>query len=321
MAAMLSGMKLLIGHDGSECSDGAVADLRRAGLPPKVDALVVTVAEVWPAMPASAFEPLDPQVAAGASPAVRKAHALCARALADASETADAAAARVRSLFPQWTVRAETAGDSPTQGLVRKLEQWEPDLMVVGSRGRSGVGRMLLGSVSQAVISHAACSVRVGRCAAGAVPPEGAPVKVAVAVDGSVDAAAAVSAVASRAWPAGSTALVLTAVDLPLSMALLGLGAPIGTLPNEPDLDGHARARLAAEAVERELTDAGLTAISIVREGDPKRMIVEEAQQWGADCIFVGAQGHGRVEKLLLGSVSSAVAARAHCSVEIVRQG
>jgi nucleotide-binding universal stress UspA family protein len=104
-------------------------------------------------------------------------------------------------------------------------------------------------------------------------------------------------------------------------MALLGLGAPIGTLPNEPDLDGHARARLAAEAVERELTEAGLTAISIVREGDPKRMIVEEAQQWGADCNFVGAQGHGRVEKLHLGSVSSAVAARAHCSVEIVRQG
>jgi nucleotide-binding universal stress UspA family protein len=318
---MVSSMKLLIGHDGSPCSDGAVADLRRAGLGPKVDALVLTVAEVWPQMPASAFEPLDPNAVADASPAVRKAHALCARALADARQTADGAAARVRSLFPQWAVKGEAVGDSPTQGLVRELEKWKPDLLVVGSHGRSGLGRMFLGSVSQAALGHAACSVRIGRCGAGDPPAADAPVKVAVAVDGSPDAAAAVSAVASRAWPAGSKALVLIAVDLPLSMALLGLGAPIGTLPNEPDLDGHERARRAAEAVERELTGAGLTAVSVVREGDPKRMIVQEAEQWGADCIFLGARGHGRVEKFLLGSVSSAVAARAHCSVEVVRQG
>ena len=318
---MVSSMRILIGHDGSPCSDGAVADLRRAGLPPKVEAVVVTVAEVWPQMPASAFEPLDPKYAADSSPAVRKAHALCAEALADARETAGAAAARVRALFPQWAVKPDAVGDSPTQGLVRELEKHKPDLVVVGSHGHSGLGRMFLGSVSQAVLSHAACSVRIGRCTSGKEPPPDAPVKVAVAVDGSPDAAAAVSAVASRAWPAGSTALVLIAVDLPLSMALLGLGAPIGTQPNEPDVDGHARARQAAEAVERELTDVGLTAISIVREGDPKRMIVQEAEQWGADCIFLGAKGHGRVEKLLLGSVSSAVAARAHCSVEVVRQG
>ena len=36
--------------------------------------------------------------------------------------------------------------------------------------------------------------------------------------------------------------------------------------------------------------------------------------------IVLGAKGHSRRERLLLGSVSSAVAARAHCSVEVVRQ-
>ena len=47
--------------------------------------------------------------------------------------------------------------------------------------------------------------------------------------------------------------------------------------------------------------------------------ILEEADAWGADCIFVGAKGTRGIDRLLLGSVSSAVAARAQCSVEVVR--
>lgn len=48
--------------------------------------------------------------------------------------------------------------------------------------------------------------------------------------------------------------------------------------------------------------------------------LVEEAETWNADCVFVGAKGTRGIERLLLGSVSSAVAARAHCSVEVVRR-
>ena len=50
-----------------------------------------------------------------------------------------------------------------------------------------------------------------------------------------------------------------------------------------------------------------------------KSLLLEEAERWGADCIFVGARGLNRLERLLLGSVSTAVAARARCSVEVVR--
>jgi len=56
-----------------------------------------------------------------------------------------------------------------------------------------------------------------------------------------------------------------------------------------------------------------------LKEEEPKRLLLGEAESWGADCIFVGAKGMGRIERFLLGSVSSAVAARAHCSVEVVR--
>jgi nucleotide-binding universal stress UspA family protein len=49
------------------------------------------------------------------------------------------------------------------------------------------------------------------------------------------------------------------------------------------------------------------------------RILVDEAEIWKADCMFVGARGLSRIDCCLPGSVSTAVASRAHCSVEVVR--
>jgi nucleotide-binding universal stress UspA family protein len=72
-------------------------------------------------------------------------------------------------------------------------------------------------------------------------------------------------------------------------------------------------------AAAHSLGATGLRVSAVVREGDPKSVLVEEAEKWGADSIFIGAKGHRFFERVLLGSVSYAVAARAHCSVEVVR--
>jgi nucleotide-binding universal stress UspA family protein len=56
-----------------------------------------------------------------------------------------------------------------------------------------------------------------------------------------------------------------------------------------------------------------------VIDGSPKQVIVEQAEQWGADLIVMGCHGFGPVKRFLLGSVSQAVAVHAPCSVEIVR--
>jgi nucleotide-binding universal stress UspA family protein len=48
-------------------------------------------------------------------------------------------------------------------------------------------------------------------------------------------------------------------------------------------------------------------------------VLLNEAEAWHADCVFLGAKGISRIERFLLGSVSSSVAARAHCSVEVIR--
>jgi nucleotide-binding universal stress UspA family protein len=74
-----------------------------------------------------------------------------------------------------------------------------------------------------------------------------------------------------------------------------------------------------SEAAAGKLEAAGLKVSSLVASGDPKQILVEEAESCGADCIFVGARGHRGLQRLLLGSVATAVAARAGCTVEVVR--
>jgi len=56
-----------------------------------------------------------------------------------------------------------------------------------------------------------------------------------------------------------------------------------------------------------------------VLAGKPKWRIVDEAKEWGADSIVVGSHGRRGMTRLLLGSVSEAVAMNADCSVEVVR--
>jgi len=70
------------------------------------------------------------------------------------------------------------------------------------------------------------------------------------------------------------------------------------------------------------LRQTGIKVTCAVREGDPKHELCKAAEEWNASCIFVGSAGFSnRLERFVLGSISAAVAARAHCSVEVVRKG
>jgi nucleotide-binding universal stress UspA family protein len=151
-------------------------------------------------------------------------------------------------------------------------------------------------------------SVRIAR---GCEEAQEGPVRVVVGVDGSTHAEAAVEAVATRHWPAGSEAWAIIAVDRALATAPRRLTKDGGD-------DRQWALHVIESAVER-LRSAGLIATPLVMEGDPKRLLVAEAEARQADSMFVGARGVRGIERFLLGSVSAAVAARAPCSVEVVR--
>ncbi|HEU4597782.1 MAG TPA: universal stress protein [Pyrinomonadaceae bacterium] len=314
-------LKILIGYDGSACAEAALDDLRRAGLPARgVEALALSVAEVYMLPPPpSSYEIVEAATAEDAREADRLKYAGNVRAFEEAQGFARRAGERLRENFPEWEVKTEAVSGSPAWELIVRADTWKPDLIVVGSHGRSALGRFVLGSVSQRALTEARCSVRVARGRVE-VEPE-APARVVVGVDGSEGSDAAVRAVAARDWPAQSEARVLIVHD-PLVPSLVGrIIPPVAKWTKQVNEAETEWLRQTAESATQKLSDAGLVVSSAVVEGDPKRLLVEEAARWGADCLFVGSTGFSnRIERFLLGSVSSAVAARAHCSVEVVRE-
>jgi hypothetical protein len=85
------------------------------------------------------------------------------------------------------------------------------------------------------------------------------------------------------------------------------------------DDEKSEKVRRLFEPLAEKLRVAGLDTSVVIRRGKPKDELVEEATSWNADNIFLGAKGMRGIERLLLGSVSAAVAASAPCSVEVIR--
>jgi nucleotide-binding universal stress UspA family protein len=303
-------MRILIAYDGSTYADAAIDDLRRAGLPRQTEALVVSVAhQGWPET--------------GRSKAHGEFDNSWKATMREAETMAEHGCKHVQSLFPGWSVSSEPLWGDAAKMLLKTIDVWKPDLVVVGSHGRSVPARLFLGSVSSELVHHAPCSVRVVR---GPARIEG-PVRILIATDGSDQGEAAVEAVARRFWSDGTKARVLAVMQplVPVPVLIPPLeGRTLATEPayrvNEAD-DEKERVRLRWTTVAdaEHLQRVGLTAEAIVSEGDPRHEICAEAEGWQADCIFVGAPGLGTLDRLLLGSVSGAVVHHAPCAVEVVR--
>jgi len=312
-------MKLLIAYDGSRCAEAALDDLTHAGLPVKGEATVISVAEVWlPPPPPSSLEIVELAVTAKGPLGLERKYMAGSEAVKDADALASKAAARFQSNFPAWTVKHEAAWGSPNWEIFSKATEWKADLIVVGSHGRTALGRFFLGSISQWLLNEARCSVRVAR---GKIDEPDFPVRLIVGLDGSSNAEAALDEIATRNWPAKSEVRVVI-VDQPLEPTVVGEFIPVvSQTVDEGNSEESERSRNLASAAATRLRAKGLRAEALVKIGDPKHELVKFAEEWRADCIFLGATGlTNLVERFLLGSVAGAVAARAHCSVEIVRK-
>ncbi len=312
-------MKILIGYDGSECADAALDDLVQAGLPAEGEAHIMSVAEVWlPPPPPSAYEVVEEARHANSPAELQRDFAKSCAAAKDALALAERARDRVQSRFPNWKVSVDSSCGSAAWELVAKADEWKPDLIVVGSHGRTALGRFVLGSVSQRVLTEARCSVRIAR---GRVEEPNSPVRIIVGMDGSTASEEALKAVAARNWPAGTEVEVIF-VDDPLAPEFLGkLIPPLGKTLAEDKREEQDWVEKISRRSRELLLATGIKVTCKVRFGDPKRELCKAAEEWGADCIFVGSAGFSnRIERFVLGSISAAVAARAHCSVEVVRK-
>jgi nucleotide-binding universal stress UspA family protein len=304
-------MKILIAYDGSKCSDAALDDLERAGLPAKGDALVVSVAEVWlppPNIEAESGRDETDEFIEDIVEAHRRKGELM---VAEAETKVQVGRERILKALPQWNVTTHATYGSPAWAILSAAGEFKADLIIVGSQGHSALSRFILGSVSQKVLTEAACSVRISR---GRIEVDPSPLRIVIGFDASAGAMAAVDSVAERQWPAGTEIRLVAATDT------LNVPASEAESGNVLHLENDWIATYTDKAAEL-LRKAGLKVETSMRSGNPNNVLVEEAESWPADCIFVGANAEGsRLERFLLGTTSAAVAARAHCSVEVVRR-
>lgn len=204
-------------------------------------------------------------------------------------------------------VTATVLSGHPIETLERSAVEAGLDLLVVGPHGRGRLGS-ILGSVSQALLHSMPTSILVAR------PPTRTPKRVLLAVDGSPFSLDAARFLASFPLPAEADVRVVVCVtSWTEEYDSIQAGNFIELLAAER---AHA-AEIAQRAIDI-LAEHGRRATPMIRDGDPKREILDAAREIDADLIVTGARGTGGFRGLVLGSVSRGISKAASCSTLVV---
>lgn len=144
-------MKILFASDGGKQSDAAIEAVKKFALAQSDEVKVVSVVDMALPMAIDIYGGYLPDTAE-----------LEKTARENALKVVSDAAEKVRE-FTGATVSTDVLFGSPDSRIVETAEEWNADLIVVGSHGYSRWERLLLGSVSDSVVHHAPCSVLVVR--------------------------------------------------------------------------------------------------------------------------------------------------------------
>lgn len=303
-------MKILIGYDGTPDAEAVLRDLEKAGLP--TDSQACLLVAIPPVVPADVLT-TDPMGTPWVPPYAE---------IGEEKERIDAAlklarkgGESLRKRFPRWGIAVETRFETPAQSILEFAETWKPDLIAVGSHGWTWLGRTFLGSTAEKVLAHAKMNVRLCHPRIGAAD---APPRILVAVDGSADAGNAIAEIGNRNWPSGTLIKLVAAREYFAWTGAMAKAESMGKPGQEADprrwtwMEGYLNDTVARFKAH------GLDASAAILEGEPRHVLLTEAESFQADCICMGRRGMTGFKRLLLGSVSGAVASHAPCSVEII---
>lgn len=280
--------RILLGTDGSHDAMDAATFLGQLPLAPGTQVRVVCV--------------VDSFVEGIAGPTVTE------RAQAIVEEAA--AVVRRPGVEVSWDLRQ---GDADHQ-LLLDAEAFAADLIVVGSRGLTGLPDFVLGSVARSVVHHAHCPVLVAQ------PVRHELRHVLLAHDGSAHAERALEFATNLPLPApAEVSLVHVVRPLQFVSDISGLTnyhfyEALEAAEAERWAQGETIVRAAADRLEA----AGRRSTTEVLEGDPATRILEAAEAREADLIVAGARGTSLIERLVIGSVTDRLLKKAPCSLLIV---
>jgi nucleotide-binding universal stress UspA family protein len=236
------------------------------------------------------------------------------RVPAERDRMLETVSARVRQLTgrPSDGFQVFLAEGAPHAVIVEAAETWGADLIVVGSYGRTGLARVLIGSVAQKVVRHAHCAALVAR------PSENTG-RVVVGTDFSDPALPAVTAAHDESRRTGVEVTIVHSIDAPLLLpepleGSVAAGPPLYLAGGLEAIKEAALQRLAA-AQEK----VGLHGDRRVAYGPAATSLLRIAEELHAELLVVGTAGRTGLHRALLGSVAEAVVRAAPCSVLVVR--
>ena len=286
-------MNILLAVDGSDQSYEATQALSH--LAPADKLIVLHVLDV----PSPAYPMLVPEVARDLYGTVER----------EMREEGKRVLERAAAMLPPGTgpVSKRLEIGSPSVTILTVADAERARLIVLGARGLGAVKELLLGSVSNRVLSHAECPVLVVK------KPLRSLKRILLAVQGPDDAEPIVQWLSKHPFRKPVEVTVLTV--LPFTQPVWPTAAMI---PESLRKEMVARAQSFADGVAEELDPIHYRAAGEVVEGGPAPEIIRAAARDQADLIVVGSRGRTGVGRIL-GSVSHAVVHQAPGSVLIVR--
>jgi nucleotide-binding universal stress UspA family protein len=208
-------------------------------------------------------------------------------------------------------VRYGNAAEEIIDAISQMAEEVPTDLVMVGTRGITGIARFFLGSVAERVARFAPCPVLVANHVRGPLK------QIVIGYDGSRSARRAVGFIEKLPLTPDCEICVATMVTPKEAGGFLP-----GPMREEIEAFCKAERRAARQGLtemEKQLQASGRKVVTELRDADPAAGLLQVASERKADLLVVGAQGISEVEQFLLGSVSDKVLRHAPCSVMIVR--
>lgn len=208
-------------------------------------------------------------------------------------------------------VEYQVTSGNAAEEILRTSEEAGCDLIVLGTQGRTGLDRLLLGSVAEAVMRRSRCAcLTVGSRPSAEHAP--APIRTILhPTDFSPHSAAALRVARCLARDQGARLVLVHVVP---SERLAGVVS-----------EGLMDLELGREAlawVQREVDAADLKypVENRLRRGDPVAEILDTAGDTGCDLIVMGSHGRSGLGRLVLGSVAEAVLRKAPCPVLTIKE-
>ncbi len=204
-------------------------------------------------------------------------------------------------------------------GILDQIQHHHADLVVMTTHGRSGVNRMVYGSVAEAVLSHSPAPVFLVRVHADAPPPtmDIGRARILVPLDGEHYAEHALPAASELAKALQATLVLLRVVTAPAPYALQRALAA-GTTSDITSLE-MTEATTYLQGVATRLRAQGLTVETILEAGgDPADRIIERSDTQHIDFIVMSTRGKRGLGAIFSGTTSLAVLRRGNHPVLIL---